>query len=201
MADKSDAQTMSGMSPHPAMIARKVRRRPLRFLAWLLVLALFAGLFSLLSYSLAGPELVRSDNPELAAWWDAHQFYLMEGAATAFGLLLGICTAAGLIADSDQRSRTGLAAVAFGMIVVAPLTRICSRAGRLGWNGRGASVSSWIISREGYETGRQIDKVALAAIYFLKTAAFAVLCGLGIVVMACVTVLIATSSTIERRQV
>ncbi len=160
--------------------------RPLRFLGWLTFLVLAIGLISLLSYSLTGSELMRSDNPELAAWWEAHQFHFMAGGTTAFGLLLGIRIAGGFVAGPNQRSRAGLMALVFAVIAFAPLIHVCTAVGRLGWNGLGASFASWIISREGYETGRQIDKVMIAGVYFLKTAGFALLAGLGLMAIACV---------------
>ena len=160
--------------------------RPLRFLGWLAFLVLAIGLISLLSYSLAGPELMRSYNPELAAWWDAHQFHFMVGGATAFGLLLGIRIAGGFVAGPDQRSHAGLMAFVLAIIAFAPLIHVCATVGHLGWNGPGASFANWITSREGYEAGRQIDKVMIAGVYFLKTAGFALLAGLGLMAIACV---------------
>ena len=160
--------------------------RPLRFLGWLTFLVLAVGLISLLSYSLTASELMRSDNPALAAWWEAHQFHFMEGGATAFGLLLGIRIASGFVVGPGERSRTGLAALVFAIIAFAPLIHVCAMAARLGWNGRGASFASWLISHEGYETGRQIDKVMIAGVYFLKTVGFALLAGLGLMAVACV---------------
>jgi hypothetical protein len=162
------------------------KARPMRLLGWLTILVLAVGLISLLSYSLTAPELMRADNPALAAWWEAHQFHFMEGGATAFGLLLGIRIAGGFVAGPGERSRAGLAALVFAILAFAPLIHVCALAARLGWNGRGASFASWLISREGYETGRQIDKVMIAGVYFLKTAGFALLAGLGLMAIACV---------------
>jgi hypothetical protein len=164
----------------------RANARPLRFLGWLTFLVLAVGLISLLSYSLTASELMRSDNPALAAWWEAHQFHFMEGGATAFGLLLGIRIVGAFVAGPDQRSRAGLAALVLAIIAFAPLIHVCAMAARLGWNGRGASFASWLISHEGYEIGRQIDKVMIAGVYFLKTAGFALLAGLGLMAIACV---------------
>ena len=161
--------------------------RPLRLLGWLTLLVLAVGLISLLSYSLNASELLRSDNPALAAWWEGHQFHFMVGGATAFGLLLGIRIAGSFVTGPDQRSRAGLVALVFAIIAFAPLIHVCAAAARLGWSGSGASFASWFISHEGYEKGRQIDKVMIAGVYFLKTAGLALLAGLGLMAIACVT--------------
>jgi hypothetical protein len=164
---------------------------PLRFLVWLIFLVLAVGLISLVSYSLTLSELMRSDNPALAAWWEAHQFHFMEGAATALGLLLGIRIAGSFVGGPDQRSRAELVALVFAIIAFAPLIHVCAAAARIGWNGGDASLASWIMSREGYETGRQIDKVMMTGIYFLKTAGFALLAGFGLITIASVAAFVA----------
>jgi len=149
------------------------------------------------SYSLTASELMRSDNPALAAWWEAHQFHFMEAGATAFGVLLGIRIAGSFVTGRDQRSRAGWVALVFAIIAFAPLIHVCAAAARLGWNGSGASVASWLISREGYETGRQIDKIMIAGVYFLKTAGFALLAGLGLMAIACVAAIVLQSANTE----
>ena len=174
--------------------------RPLRFLGWLILLAFAVGLVSLLSYSLTASELIRSDNPAFAAWWEAHQFYFMEGGATALGLLLAIRIGGSLVAGPDRRSRAGLAAVVLAVIAFAPLIHVCAVVARLGWSGRGSSFASWIISREGYDTGRQVDKIMIAGVYFSKTAGFALLAGLGLMAIACVTVIALESANTEMDQ-
>jgi ABC-type antimicrobial peptide transport system permease subunit len=160
--------------------------RPQRFLGWLIFLVLTVGLISMLSFSLSWPELMRSRYPEMAAWWEAHQFHFMVGGATAFGLLAGISIAGSLLATPDQRSRAGLVAIVFAVIAFAPLIHVCAAVARLGWNGHSASFASRIISHKGYEAGRQIDKLMITGIYFLKTAGFALLAGLGLMAIACV---------------
>jgi hypothetical protein len=171
--------------------------RPLRFLGSLTFVVLAVGLISLLSYSLTASDLIRSDNPALAAWWEAHQFYFMEGGATAFGLLLGIRITGSLVARPDQRYRAGWAALVFAIVAFAPLIHVCAAAARLGWNGRGASFASWLISREGYEPGRQIDKVMIAGVYFLKTAGYALLTGLGLMAIAYAAVVALEAANVE----
>jgi len=160
----------------------------LRFLGWLMLMAFIAGLISLLSYSLAGQEIVRAEHPRLGAWWGDYQFYFMEGAATALGLLLGIRAGGGAVAGSEKRSRAAIAALVVATIALAPLVHLCAAIARFGWNGHSASFATWIVGREGYELGRQVDKVAMTGIYFLKTAGFGFLAGLALMALACIGV-------------
>jgi len=180
-----------------ALVAVDRARDSLSLLVWLSLMALVIGLLSLLSYSLNASELIRLTMPSFGAWWEAHQFYFMEGGATAVGLLLGIGVANGIMADTSQRFRARLAALVLAIIAFAPLIHTCAIVARLGWNGRGASLASWIVSREGYETGRHIDKVLIAAIYFFKTVGFAVMCGLGLMAIACAAVIVLDSASAE----
>jgi hypothetical protein len=162
---------------------------PILLLGWLGFLGFAIGLVSLVSYSLGAPELVRPAHPGLAASWGAHQFYFMQGGATAFGLVLGIRIVNGFGTSPELRVNAGRAVLIFAIIAFIPLIRLCTVAARLGWNGRGASLASRLVSREGYEAGRHIDKVLIAGIYFLKTAGLALLAGLGLMVVACVVAL------------
>ena len=54
------------------------------------MLALLIGLIAAASYAMGATIALRVAMPALGAWLDAHQFYLMEGGATAFGLIVGI---------------------------------------------------------------------------------------------------------------
>lgn len=166
-------------------------------LVWLSAIASTIGLVSLLSYSLNGSELIRATAPSFAAWWEANQFYFMEGGATALGLLLGMALGNSIMADLKQRSRARLAALVLGIIAFAPLIQISAVAARLGWNGRETSLASWLISREGYEIGRHVDRVLITAVYCLKTVAFGLLCGLGLMAIACAAVIILDSANAE----
>jgi len=190
MADQGTQQIISSADAGHAATGGEGRAaaRPLWFLGSLTLLAFAVGFISLLSYSLAGPELIRSNHPAFAAWWSAYQFYFMEGAATSLGLLIGIRIIGSVIAVPRQRSRAGSAALVFAIIALTPLIHVCAAVARLGWNGRGVSLASWIIAHEGYESGRQIDKVAIAGVYFLKTVGFAVLAGLGLMALASLVV-------------
>jgi hypothetical protein len=167
------------------------------FLAWLILLALVVGTGSVLSYSLGGSELVRSDAPTLAAWWEAHQFLFMEGGATALGLLLATVIGERFMAGQGPPFRSIWVALLFAIIAFTPLIHVCAVTARLGWNGRTASLASWIISRVGYESGRQIDKLVIAGVYFFKTVGVAFLAGLGLTTIACVAVIALESANSE----
>ena len=158
--------------------------RPMWFLKWLIMLALIIGLASLVSYTLNASDVLRSKMPSFAAWWARYQFYFMEGGATAVGLLLGLRIGQSLIAVRERRTHSGFAALVLSIIAFAPLIHVCAKAARLGWNGRGAWISSWIIGRQGYEAGRHIDKLIIVSTYFLKTVGFALLAGLALVAVA-----------------
>lgn len=176
-------------------------RHSMALLVWLSLMVLIIGLFSLLSYSLNASELIRPAAPSFAAWWEAEQFYFMEGGATALGLLLGIGIGNGMMTEPNQRFRARVAALVLASIAFAPLIHECSASARLGWNGRHASLASWIISREGYDVGRHVDKVLITAVYFSKTVAFAVLCGLGLSAISCAIVIVLDRPNREINQV
>ncbi len=189
MARKDVRQSSWSIDARPAGCDVQFGVRSIRFLGWLILLTLVLGLVSLLSYSLNASLLMRPEAPTFAAWWEAKQFYFMEGGATAFGLLLGISIGQRLMADRKQRFRAGLAALVLAIIAFAPLIHACAIAARLGWNGRGVWLASRIVSQQGYDSGRQIDKVLIAGVYFLKTVGFALLSGLGLIAIACAAVI------------
>ncbi len=190
MAGKDVTHSNGSVAPHTTAGGDvQIAGRSMRFLGWLILLALVLGLVSLLSYSLNASLLARPEAPAFAAWWEAKQFYFMEDGATFFGLLLGISIGQRLMADRKQRFRAGLLALVLAILAFAPLIHACAVAARLGWNGREASLASWIVSHQGYDSGRQIDKVLIAGVYFFKTVGFALLSGLGLIAIACAAVI------------
>jgi len=150
-------------------------------LRWLTLLSIFVGLLSIVSYATGAAILLRMAQPKLGASWDANQFYFMEGAATALGLLIAIRLGRRLISESETATRstmwTGIAAA----VVFAPLIHLCSTAARLGPEAFGFGAQNWVIGRTGYEVGKQLDKVLIAGIYFLKTTCLALIAGLALV--------------------
>lgn len=151
-----------------------------RFLERLTLLAVFVGVVATLSYATGAAFIVRMTNPRLGAWWDTHQFVLMEGAATSLGLLIGIRVALRFAADAEVRARSATAVLVLAILAFAPLLHLCSSVARFGWRASSSATESRIIGYAGYGGGRQLDKVLIASVYFLKTAGFAVLAGLAL---------------------
>jgi hypothetical protein len=164
-------------------MAEKSERRT-RLLELLTLLSLFVGLVSTLSYSTPASMVLRAANPRFGAWWDAQQFYVMAGAATAFGLLIGIRVGRRMVNDSQARARSATAAFVLAILAFAPLVHVCEAAARLGWAARGGTIASWLIGRAGYERGTQLDRVLIASVYFFKIAGFALLGGLALIALA-----------------
>jgi hypothetical protein len=166
-------------------MAAKAQHRS-RYLELLTLLALLVGVISTLSYAIGAAAMLRSGNSSLGAWWDARQFYFMEGAATALGLLIGIRAGCCFIADAETCTRAVLIAFVLAIIAFMPMINVCSAAARLGWSAQGAGTESWIIGREGFEAGKQLDKILIAGVYFLKTVGFALLAGLALIAVGAV---------------
>jgi len=152
----------------------------MRFLEWLTLLAAFAGIVATLSYATGAATVLRIIDPSYGAWWDAHQFHLMEGAATALGLLIGIRIGLRFVADAEVRSRSAIAAFVLALLALAPMLYVCSSVARLGWRASSGATESRIIGYAGYGGGKQLDKVLIAGVYFLKTTGFALLAGLAL---------------------
>jgi hypothetical protein len=165
---------------------RPIGERNSRFLEWLTLLAAAVGVVATLSYATGAATILRASNPSLGAWWDTHQFHLMEGAATALGLLIGIRVGLHLVADAEARSRCVIVVFVLAILAFAPLLHVCSAVGRFGWRASSSATESRIIGYAGYSGGRQLDKVLIAGVYFLKTAGFAVLAGLALAAIAVV---------------
>src|SRR5712692_5635980 len=89
----SEYKTKSMPKHTPALLGR------------LTLLAVLVGVISTASYALSMPILIRQAHPDLGAWWDLNQFYFMEGAATAIGLLVGIRIGRSFVSDTAARAR------------------------------------------------------------------------------------------------
>jgi hypothetical protein len=147
-------------------------------------IAILAGALATLGYGGDAPRYIRAENSQFGAWLDAYQFRIMEAAATALGLLIGIQIAARLTGAAQARPRATLLALLFSALAFLPLMRICESAARLGWNANSAATAEWIARYRGYEAAIALDKVLIAGVYFLKTAAFAALAGLALAALA-----------------
>jgi hypothetical protein len=159
-----------------------MRRSPL--LERLTFLALLIGLVAAASYAVDAPSVIRFVKPQLGAWLDAHEYYLMEGGATAFGLIVGIRLGRRLAAETAGTPRTTNLALIMAVLAFAPLIHLCARAARFGWAGRGGLVETWIVGREGYDASVRFYRMFITAIYFLKTAGLAALAGLALIALA-----------------
>jgi hypothetical protein len=130
--------------------------------------ALLIGLVAAASYAMGAAGAIRFANPPIGSWLDAHQFYLMEGGATAFGLIVGIRIGRRLAADTAGAPQTANIALILAALAFAPLIHLCARAARFGWAGRGGAAASWITEREGYELGVKFYRMLITAIYFSR---------------------------------
>jgi hypothetical protein len=156
-------------------------------LRWLTLVSIFVGVLSTLSYALSAAIALRFVHPSLGAWWDAHQFYFMEGAATALGLVIGIRIGRRFVADMRRRSRSLIVALVLAIIGFFPLLHVCAAAARLGWTGSGGTAWSRIADHVGYAAAKQLDKILIASVYFMKIAGFALLAGLALIAVAVVS--------------
>jgi hypothetical protein len=145
----------------------------------LTLLALLVGVISTASYALSMPMIIRQAHPDLGAWWDLNQFYFMEGAATALGLLVGIRTGRGFVSDTAAKTRGANFALVLAIIVLIPLMHLCSETARIAWGAR-VIVTEGVAIGHIHVAGRPLDKVLTTGIYFFKTAGFAGLAGLAL---------------------
>jgi hypothetical protein len=164
--------------------ARTPMRSPL--LERLTFLALLIGLVAAVSYALGATIALRILKPATGAWLDAHQFYLMEGGATALGLIIGIRVGRRLTVESMGERYGANFPIILAALAWAPLVHSCAAAARFGWSGRGGSLASWIIDRDGYEAAGKFLRLSITAIYFCKTAGLAALAGLALIAIGVV---------------
>ena len=142
------------------------------------IVALGGSLFStFVSYPLGISIGLRYARPAAGAWWDARQFRVMVGAATALGLLGGSLS-------GSSRSAPSAPALILALLAFAPLTHIGSRLARLGWGAQSAAIESRLVGMFGYDRGRNLDKLLIAGVYFLKTTTFALMMGLALVALS-----------------
>jgi hypothetical protein len=167
-----------------------------RTLRWLGLLSIFVGGLSLVSYASGAAFMLRVANPALGAWWDGSQFYFMEGAATALGLIVAMSVGQRLITDSEIAARCTLWTGILAAVTVAPLMQLCATAARLGPDVFGFAAQDWVIQRAGYTIGQQLDKLLIAGVYFVKTTCLALIAGFALVAIV-VAVLFATGAGAE----
>ncbi len=150
-----------------------------RLLEWLMLALFMIGLLYLVKYAPGFTDSLRMTNPRLGAWWGAHQFHIIEAAATALGLALGMSIGRVLVANPRIRARCTLLATILSLLVLVPLVHLCEMAARLGWDASGEAIRGWLIERvEDYERGVGLHKLVIREVYVLKTVGFGLIAGL-----------------------
>jgi hypothetical protein len=151
-----------------------------RLVGRLLEACFIVGLLAMYSYAVEYHNTLRMKSPAAGAWWNAHEFYFMEGTATALGLLMALRVGVRLAAEADSIRYLAISALALDAALLIPLTYLCADVARIGADG-GAIVALDRMARfAGFEGGKLLDKLLTAGDYVLKTAAFGFLLGLAL---------------------
>jgi hypothetical protein len=161
-------------------------KRNSALLGRLTLLAVLVGVISTLSYALSMPTMIRQGHPDFGAWWDLNQFYFMEGAATALGLLVGIRIGRSFVSDTAARARGANVALVLAIVVLIPLMHLCGEVARIAWGTR-VIVTQGVTIGHMHVVGKPLDKVLTTGVYFFKTAGFAGLAGLALFAVAAVS--------------
>ncbi len=159
-----------------------------RILRWLTALAIVAGTVSTLSYGSGAEIAVRYVDPPLGAWWNAHEFRIMELSAAALGLLIGIRAGARFTELKQARRQASVAALIVAALIAWPLSDALAALARTGWDAGGGAIRDFLTAAAGYGIGIVLDKVLIAAVYFLKSAGFALLAGLALYAVVLVAI-------------
>ena len=154
----------------------------------LTLLAVLVGVISTASYALSMPVAIRQSNPDLGAWWDLNQFYFMEGAATALGLLVGIRIGRSFVSDTAAKARGANVALVLAIIVLMPLMHLCGEVARITWGGHTVAMQGLIVDHIRIAR-KPLDKVLTTGVYFFKMVGFAGLAGLALFAVAAVAVM------------
>src|SRR5208282_5976928 len=121
------------------------KKSPRRTPAWmrlLTALAIALAVIATLSYGTGAHIAVRYLNPSFGAWWNSNEFAIVECAAAAVGMLIGIRIGARLL----------------------PIVgRVGAEIARLRFTS-GASANAWLIDRFGYDVGMFLDKLLEAGV-------------------------------------
>ena len=145
----------------------------------LIQVSLLVGLLAMFSYAAGLHNMVRMKAPAAGAWWNAHEFYFMEGAATAVGLLVALLIGLRLVAGTERLRRLAAIMLASEAALLIPLTHLCARVARIGADGGAIVAPNRMAAYAGFESAKMLDKLLIAALYFLKTVAFGFLIGLA----------------------
>ena len=139
--------------------------------------ALLLSVVFTLSYGSGAHIAVRYFSPSFGAWWNSHEFAIVECAAAALGMLIGIRIGARLVHGAALKNRAMIAAV-IGCALALPIVgRVGAEVARFKFTS-GGSVNAWVVDRFGYDTGMFLDKLLAAGVYSIKIAAFALPVGM-----------------------
>jgi hypothetical protein len=130
-----------------------------------------------MSYGTGAHIAVRYLNPPFGAWWNSNEFAILECAAAALGMLIGIRIGARLVNDAALKGRSMIAAVIASALVLPIVGRIGAQIARFKFTS-GASANELLIDRFGYDTGMFLDKLLAAGVYSIKIAMFALPVGM-----------------------
>src|SRR5258708_37972418 len=97
-----------------------------------------------LSYGLGAHIAVRYLNPSFGAWWNSKEFAIVECAAAALGMLIGIRIGARLVHGGALKSRSMVAAVVIGGLILPMVARVSAEIARFEFT-RGGSATAWLI--------------------------------------------------------
>ena len=143
----------------------------------LTLVAVALVVISTLSYGAGAHIAVRYLNPEFGAWWNSNEFVIVECAAAAIGMLVGVRIGARLVHGGEIKNRSMIAAVIVCALVLPIVARVGSQIARFRFTS-GASANAWLIDRFGYDVGMFLDKLLAASLYSIKIAAFALPLGM-----------------------
>ncbi len=140
--------------------------------------ALLLGAVFTLSYGTGAHIAVRYLNPPFGAWWNANEFAILECAAAAIGMLIGIRIGARLVDDAALKNRSMVAAVIVGAPCRCRSSGASARKSRASNSPAAHPPTEWLIDRFGYDTGMFLDKLLAAGVYSIKIAMFALPVGM-----------------------
>jgi len=140
------------------------------------VAILLTAIFTV-SYGTGAHIVVRYLNPTFGAWWNSNEFAILECAAAALGMLIGIRIGARLVHSGEMKNRSMIAAVIVSALALPIVGRIGAEVARFRFTS-GAFANVWLIDRFGYDTGMFLDKLLTAGVYSIKIAAFALPVGM-----------------------
>src|SRR5258705_9807890 len=96
------------------MFGKRAPRQIPRWMRWPTDLAIFLAIVTTLSYGAGAHIAVRYLNPRFGAWWNAHEFAMVECSAAALGMLMGIRLGARPVDGLSLRKKSSIAAAIVG---------------------------------------------------------------------------------------